>query len=155
LQRANGTDSLVKALKAELLKIGRVDSLEAKTLCAWLHTSAVLSLRVDQWERQQVEWNQTGKPFTQVELRAALVNSGGRLLWSAAGSNKGEGSYNDPNNAGVAGVTVSGLDTKPITAQVGAPPFPEVVLPLLTRWAEAFPVKRAPADSSAGGGGTK
>jgi len=146
-ERANGTDSLVKVVKAKLLKSDRVDSLEARRLCAWMHAGSVLSLRVDQWEREQVEWNQAGKPFTQVQVRAALVDSGGRLLWSAAGSNKGEGSYNDPSNPSVAGVTTSGLDTRPISAQAGAPSFPEVLLPLFTRWVEAFPAKSARPDS--------
>jgi len=51
-ERANGTDSLVKVLKAKLLKGDRVDSLEARILCAWVHAGSVLSLRVDQWERE-------------------------------------------------------------------------------------------------------
>ena len=109
----------------------------------------MLGLRVDQWEQQEVEWNQAGKPFTQVQLRASLVDSAGRLLWSAAGANKGEGSYNDPSNTGVAGVTVSGLDTKPITAQAGAPSYPEVVLPLFVRWVALFPAKPAPPEEAA------
>ena len=147
--RANGSDSLVKLFRGKLLKSDHLDSLDARALCGWAHTSAVMSLRVDQWERQQIEWNQAGKPFTQVQVRAALMDSAGRLLWSAAGSNKGEGSYNDPNNPSVAGVTTSGLDTKPISAQAGAPSYAEVVLPLFKRWADVFPPKRAAGDSSA------
>jgi len=49
----------------------------------------------------------------------------------------------------VGGVTVSGLDTKPITAQAGAPRFVEVVEPLFLRWSEHFPRPgAAKADSS-------
>jgi len=152
LLRAHGSsgDSLAKALQAQILKTERVDSLAAPGLCAWLRADAVLSLRVDQWEREQVEWNQTGKPYTQVQLRATLVDSLGRLLWSASGSNKGEGSDHSPD-AAVEGVTTSGLGSKPITAQAGAPSFPEVVLPLFTRWVELFPGKSVAADSARGG----
>ena len=145
--RSGGSDSLVKALRARILKTERVDSLAAPELCAWLRADAVLSLRVDQWERQQVEWNQTGKPYTQVQIRATLVDSLGRLLWSGSGSHKGEGSDHSPNSA-IGGVTQSGLDSKPITALAGAPSFPEVVLPLFTRWVELFPSMRAASDSA-------
>ena len=148
--RSGGNDSLVNVLRARILKAGRVDSLAAPELCAWLRSDAVLSLRVDQWERQQVEWNQSGKPFTQVQIRVALVDSLGRLLWSASGSHKGEGSDHSPN-AAIGGVKASGLDPSPITALAGAPTFPEVVLPLFTRWVEVFPGKAAPADSTGAG----
>lgn len=148
--RSGGNDSLVKLIDSRILKSDRVDSLAAPQVCGWLRSDAVLSLRVDQWERQQVEWNQTGKPFTQVQIRASLVDSLGRLVWSASGSNKGEGSDHSPN-AAVGGITASGLDYKPITAQAGAPSFPEVVLPLFTRWVELFPAMRAVTDSAAGG----
>lgn len=145
--RSAGSDSLVRVLEARVLKADRIDSLAAPQVCGWLRSDAVLSLRVDQWERQQVEWNQTGKPFTQVQIRASLVDSLGRLVWSASGSNKGEGSDHSPN-AAVGGVTASGLDSRPITAQAGAPSFPEVVLPLFTRWVELFPSMRAASDSA-------
>ncbi len=148
--RSGGNDSLVKAVQARILKADRIDSLTAPQICGWLRSDAVLSLRVDQWERQQVEWNQTGKPFTQVQIRASLVDSLGRLVWSASGSNKGEGSDHGPN-AAIGGVTASGLDSKPITALAGAPSFPEVVLPLFARWLELFPAKHAASDSAAGG----
>ena len=148
--RSGGGDSLVKVLQARVLKADRIDSLAAREVCGWLRSDAVLSLRVDQWERQQVEWNQTGKPFTQVQIRASLVDSLGRLVWSASGSNKGEGSDHSPN-AAIGGVTASGLDSKPITAQAGAPSFPEVVLPLFARWVDLFPAMRAASDSTAGG----
>ena len=148
--RSGGSDSLVRVLQARILKTERIDSLAAPQVCGWLRADAVLSLRVDQWERQQVEWNQTGKPYTQVQIRATLVDSLGRLLWSGSGSHKGEGSDHSPNSA-IGGVTQSGLDSKPITALAGAPSFPEVVLPLFTRWVELFPAKSVAPDSARGG----
>ena len=145
--RAGGGDSLVRVIKAALLKSERVDSLEAGRLCALLRVDAVMGLRADQWERTELDWNQSGKPYTQVLLRGALVDSSGTLLWSASGSQRGEGSYQDPSS-GVSGVSSSGLDTKPIKAQAGAPTYLETTLPLFVRWVAEFPA-RATADSSA------
>ena len=148
LLRARGGDSLVTALSGRMLQRGRVDSSDAIALCAWFHVGAVLGVRVDQWDRQQVEWNQSGRSYTQIAATASLVDSTGRLLWRLSGSQRGEGAYNDPN-APVAGVTSSGLDFKPITAQAGAPSYAEVALALFTRWALELP-SLAPADSAAG-----
>jgi hypothetical protein len=140
--RAGGRDSLLNLMRSSMLATGRVDSLLARDLCGMLRCDAVLSLRVDQWDRQELEWNQAGKPSTTVRITAALVDTLGRLAWSASGLERGEGSTNDPHG-NVSGVTSSGLDTKPIKAEAGAPTFHEVMLPLFTRWFEYFPVPAA------------
>jgi len=136
--RAGGSDSLLNRVRASLLSVPQVDSLLAQQLCGILRCDAVLSMRVDQWERQELEWNQTGRPSTTVRLTASLVDTLGRLVWSGAGSERGEGSANDPHG-NVSGVTSSGLETKPIKAEAGAPRFPEVLVPMFTRWYEFFP----------------
>src|SRR5262245_10703345 len=91
VRRAFAGDSMLTAVRTQLLKDARVDSLTAQKLCNALHTSAVLAVRADQWESVEMEWNQTGKPWTRVDLKAALVDSSGRLLWTASGSETAEG----------------------------------------------------------------
>jgi hypothetical protein len=142
LRRAFGGDSVLTAVRNGLLKNARVDSLTARALCAALHTSAVFAIRVDHWQQIEMEWNQTGKPSTTVELKAALVDSTGRLLWTAEGSNTGEGPMHNADS-GTLGVKSSGLGTEPVTGQGGAPAFQEVLAPLFTRWMASFPGRPA------------
>lgn len=131
-------DSTVKVVREQMLKNVRVDSLQAPLLCAKLRASAVLCVRVDQWEQRPILWNQSGRPMTSVQLRAALVDSSGALLWSASGSETGEGAYHDPSTNPV-GVSSTGLENTPITGQGGPPAFDLVLNPLLVRWAPQFP----------------
>lgn len=133
-------DSGLTALNAGILTTGRVDSLSAQRLCRSLRTGALMSVRVDQFEQTQVEWNQSGKPTTSVRLRAALVDSTGRLLWTASGGETGEGQYHEAD-AGMTGVSGSGLNTTPTTAQGGAPSFEDVTARLFTRWMRNFPTR--------------
>jgi hypothetical protein len=140
-------DSVVKLMRDEVLKDGRVDSLRASVLCARLRVDAVLSLRVDQWEQVHVLWNQSGKPTTSIGLRAALVDSSGRLLWSASGSETGEGPYHDPSLNPIS-VSGSSLENTPVTGQGGPPVFQEVLSRLLNRWVPQFP-RTAAADTLA------
>jgi hypothetical protein len=131
-------DSTVKVVREQMLKNVRVDSLQAPLLCAKLRTSAVLCVRVDQWEQRPILWNQSGRAMTTVQLKAALVDSSGTLLWSAAGSETGEGPYHDPN-ANPIGVSSTSLESTPITGQGGPPAFDLVLSPLLLRWTPQFP----------------
>ena len=146
--RGAGGDSAVAAVSNGILKTGRVDSLVAQRLCSTLRTGALISLRLDQFEQTQVEWNQSGKPTTTVRLRAALVDSTGRLLWSANGSETGEGQYHEADS-GTTGVSGSGLNTTPTTAQGGAPSFEDVTTRLLDRWMKRFPARQAAATTPA------
>ena len=131
-------DSTVKVVREQMLKNVRVDSLQAPLLCAKLRTSAVLCLRVDQWEQQPILWNQSGRPMTTVQLRAALVDSSGTLLWSASGSETGEGAYHDPSTVPI-GVSSTTLESTPITGQGGPPEFDDVLNRMLLRWTPQFP----------------
>jgi hypothetical protein len=131
-------DSALVALHAGILRNARADSLAVNGVCRVLRVSALLSTRVDLFEQIEVEWNQSGKPSTTLQVHAALVDSSGRLLWSAAGSETAEGQYHDPN-AATLGVKGSGLDQQPVTAATGAPSFDEVATRLFTRWGEHFP----------------
>jgi hypothetical protein len=137
-------DSGLAALQQEILTHGRVDSIAANRLCRSLRTEALMSIRLDQFEQMQVEWNQSGKPSTTVRLRAALVDSSGRLLWSASGSETGEGQYHEAD-ASMTGVKSSGLGTTPSTAQGGAPAYPDVIGRLLKRWAPRYPTRTTAA----------
>jgi len=155
LRSAFGGDSVLKAIRAGLLKDARVDSLSAQRLCGALRTSAVLTLRADIWERTQIEWNQTGKPWTRVAVKAALVDSSGRLLWTASGNETMEGPLHQADD-GTLGVKSSGLNLQAVTGGAGAPAFSEVLAKLFTRWVANFPGRRAPAaaPAPASGGGS-
>ena len=140
-----GGDSLLSAFNEKLLHAPRVDSLEAPELARRMMASALLTVRVDRCEKLEMEFNQAGKPSTTVALTAALVDSSGRLLWTASGSETSEGPYHDPST-GALGVNASGLNNKPITSQAGAPGYPETFAKLLARWVPHFPAKTpAPA----------
>lgn len=135
-------ESALAAIDNEVLKHGRVDSLRARALCRAVRTEAIMTTRLDLFEQVQVEWNQAGRPTTTVQVRAALVDSAGRLLWSASGSETGEGTYHDPS-AATMGVKSTGLGSTPITAQAGAPSFEEVTTRLFARWMPFFPARKA------------
>ena len=141
LRRAGG-DSLANSIQTSVLERERVDSLQAPTVCAAARTRAVLTVRVDQWEQRKLEFNQSGTPTTTIKLRAALVDSTGRLLWSASGSETMEGPYQDAS-ANTIGVKASGLNNVPLTNQGGAPTFQETLTKLLSRWSPEFPKKAA------------
>jgi hypothetical protein len=134
-------DSALTVIRRDIVAKGRVDSALAPRLCRALRVTALLTARVDLFEQLQVEWNQSGKPSTTIQVRSALVDSSGRLAWSAAGSETAEGPYHDPN-AATLGVKGSSLTTEPMTGQGGAPSFEEVSTRLFTRWAAHFPPYR-------------
>jgi hypothetical protein len=147
-----GGDSLLRAINDKLLKNPRVDSLDAAFLCRTLRTRALLTVRVDQLERRELELDQSGKPSTTAQLRAALVDSTGRLLWTVSSTETVEGAHQDAN-ANVIGVKASGLNTTSVGNTSAAPPYHEVLAKMCRRWTEAFPARPAPptADSSATG----
>jgi hypothetical protein len=134
LIRSSLGESALTALDRGILKSARIDSLSANRVCRALRTAALLSTRVDLFEQIQVESNQSGKPSTTLQLHAALVDSTGRLLWSAAGSETAEGQYHDPT-----GAKSSGLDAQSAAGEAGAPSFDEVATRLFARWAAHFP----------------
>jgi hypothetical protein len=147
LLQAQLGDSAVKALQQDVIDHGRCDSLTARRVAAALRTSALLSVRVDRWDRMDIQWNQAGRPSTTVQITAALVDSTGRLLWSGAGSETAEGPYHDPS-ANPIGVSGSDLENKPVTGQGGPPAYAEVLTRLFARWAPQFPQATAAADTT-------
>jgi hypothetical protein len=147
LLRAGG-DSILKAINDKLLKDPRVDSLDAPRLARILRTRALLSVRVDQLERRELEADQSGRPTTTVQLRGALVDSTGRLLWTVFSNETLEGSAQDPN-ANVIGVKASGLNTTAVGGTSAAPAYAEVLSKVCQRWADDFPRRAAPDTSRA------
>jgi hypothetical protein len=139
LLRAGG-DSLLNATRDQILNRDRVDSLAAPLLSRTARARALLAVRVDRMERVQLEYNQSGKPTTTVQLHASLVDSTGRLLWTAHGSETMEGPYQDPAN-GSLGVQAGGLNNQMVTGRLGAPSYPEVLTRLLARWTPQFPAR--------------
>lgn len=155
LMRAPDGDSLIKAVQARLIERAPLDSMGAREICRRLRVSAVLGLRIDRWEKLEMEFNQAGKPSTSVGMTASLVDSTGRALWSATGTEFAEGPYHDPT-AAVVGVKASGLNNMPMTNQAGAPPFQEVATALLMRWSSHFPAPpNAPASVPVDSGGAQ
>lgn len=131
-------DSVLKVVTDELLAKGQLDSLRAPLVCTRLRTDALLCVRIEQWEQQQILWNQAGKPNTTIRLRAALVDSTGVLLWSAASSETGEGPYNDPATNPM-GMKATALEPTPVSGQLGPPEFDAVLERILARWEPRFP----------------
>ena len=142
----NGGDSLAKAINDKLLKDPRLDSLDAPRLSRMLRARALLTVRVDEMERRELELDQSGRPSTSIQLRAALVDSTGRLLWTLASSETVEGAQQEAG-ANVIGVKSSGLNTTPVGNTVPAPTYQEVLAKMCLRWPDYFP-KRAAPDSS-------
>ena len=134
-----GADSVWKAQRSALLKTGRADSLAAPILCSALRTRAILCFRVDELEKHDLQWDETGKPSTSVEVHAALVDSTGRVLWRASGSEISEGALQDASTNNLSGVNASGLTNQPVTGTGRAPEPSEVFGKLFRRWADRFP----------------
>jgi hypothetical protein len=148
LSRAGG-DSLTKALRDKLLKNPRLDSLDAPYVSRALHARGVLTVRVDEMERRELEPGQSGRPTTTVQLHAALVDSTGRLLWTASSNETLEGEQQDAD-ANVIGVKASGLNTEGVGNTTKAPAYQEVLLKICQRWVEPFPKPPAPDSSGTG-----
>ena len=139
-----GGDSLFKAFTQVLLRTGRLDSLDAPRFSRATRARALFTVRVDRFERMELPFDQSGKPTTTVQLTAALVDSTGRLLWTAGGSETAEGPYQDAG-ASTLGVRASGLNNTPMTNQGGAPSYAETLNRLLARWLPKFPAGPASA----------
>lgn len=143
LMRAGG-DSLQKVLRDKLLADPRVDSLDAPFLARTLRVRALLSVRADQMERLQLEPNQSGRPSTTVHLRGALVDSTGRLLWTASSIETAEGQRQEAGG-NIIGVKASGLNNTAVGLTTSAPAFDEVLARVAQRWLVAFPQRPRPA----------
>ena len=146
----SGRDSLANALQHKLLMNPRLDSLDAPLVSRALRARAILTVRVDRMERNQIDAGQTGRPSTTVELRAALVDSTGRLLWTAYSNETVEGAQQEAES-NVIGVKASGLNNEGIGNTTSAPPLTEVVLKICQRWLDPFPKPPAPDTSGTGG----
>ena len=144
-----GGDSLLKVINDQIVRDVRLDSLQAPVISRTTHTRALLCVRVDQFEKRELDFNESGTPVTSVRVHAALVDSTGRLLWTAEGAENAEGPYQDANQAAI-GVRESGLHNMPITGQGAAPDYLETLNKLLSRLAAQLP--SPPAEASAAPG---
>lgn len=142
----SGGDSLSKPIVDKLLKDPRIDSLDAPRLSRLFRARALLTVRVDEMERRELEADQSGRPSTSIQLHAALVDSTGRLLWTMDSNETMEGPPQDAN-ANIIGMKVSGLNNTPVGNISAAPAYPEVLSKMCARWTDVFP-KRAAPDSS-------
>ena len=139
--------TLLAAARGAVLQKARLDSTIARRMCVLLRVQAVLGVRLDEWESQAIEPSQSGKPWSRAYVRSALMDSTGRLLWSAEGSETVEGLEHDATT-NATGIESSSPRNEFATGE-GAPPKPqEVFQRIVTRWAAAFPVRPAAPDSA-------
>ncbi len=141
--RSSGGDSLLRAVRNQIVERGRVDSLAAPRLCALLRVQALLAVRIETWEQVAMEWDQSGKPTTSAALRAALVDSLGRLAWTAQGREVAEGPYHEARPPAL-GMSSSGLGTQPVGNETRPPGFDTVLAPMFARWVAAYPPRSVP-----------
>lgn len=145
LRTATGNDSLLNVVRDELLKTAQFDSLTAIVLCERLRSDAVLGLRVDRMEQVKLDPTMSGKPSTTVQVKAALMDRQGRLLWTISGSEVGEGPYQSPSSNPFS-TPGGGVNLNPTSSGVGPPSYEEVLEKLFGRWGERFPKARETAE---------
>lgn len=143
LQMGGNADSLNAAVREDILEDARLDSLTAIRVCAQLRVDALLTVRVDRWEKREIEANESGKPSTTVQMKAALIDKTGTLLWTGDASHTAEGLYRQSRANDVYDVTGVGQN-KSVTGAGGAPSYAEVLELLLEPWARSFPRKATP-----------
>ena len=131
---AKGGDSLFKAIQQALLKQGRLDSLQAPLVSSAARARAILSVRIDRYDKVEIGPMESGTPSMTVQLHAALVDSTGALLWSASGSETADGPYREPVQ-GSHGLEGAGA----LAPDQGLPTYRELLLRMLTRWGARFP----------------
>lgn len=136
--------AMLKQSREGILKTGHVDSLQAPGLCARLRVQAVMCVRVEQWEQHAIGHDESGKPWTRVQLRAEMVDSLGHVLWTASGGETTEGEYVEERREATGSAETS---PKPqfSTGEGAAPPWSEPLTRIVTRWAAAFPKRPTPA----------
>jgi hypothetical protein len=139
-----GTDSLLNLAKKSMLDAAQVDSVLAIEICNKLHVDALLEMRIDQWEKRELEYDQSGKSSTSIQIKAALMDSTGALLWTASGGQSADGPYHDAN-AGAIGLSGGSLTRSVLTGQGGAPEYLDVLNLILARWTPQFPSRTQPA----------
>jgi hypothetical protein len=140
--RRVANDSIVPALKPTVLKNARVDSASTPAICALLRVNGLITVRVDRAEQINIQSDQSGKPSTTVYVHAALVDSLGRLIWTASGENTLEGPYLQAAPTGT-NVLSTQLGNTPTQAKTNAPDWPEALDPLFLRWRPSFPSRSA------------
>jgi hypothetical protein len=122
----------------------RVDSLTARDVARQLQVQSVLCIRIDRWERLEVWAPRRTRAF--VAMRAALVDSGGAVLWTVSGENSAPTSLRfqtelaeneSPSWFKDWGVPLATADRR------RAPDFDKAVSELLARWVKRFPVRRS------------
>jgi hypothetical protein len=106
LQGPSAADTLLPRTRREILEGSRIDSLSAPQLCGFLRSDAVLSVRIDQYEKVEYEKDpkaplrqgptRLDSPIITVDLKAAMVDSTGTLLWSASTSRTERNVNRDP-----------------------------------------------------------
>lgn len=153
LRRAGG-DSLLKAVREAILSRDRIDSLMVPGLCRLLRVNGLITVRVDRAEQVSIQSDQTGRPSTTVQVRAVLVDSLGKLVWSASGSEFAEGPELQADVGGVVGGGSVNLTPTATQVRNNAPEWLLVLQPMIRRWVPTFPHRAAmaggvPADSTA------
>ena len=139
LRGVAGNDSILLANKEDVLAHERIDSLRAPGLCRMLRVNGLLTIRLDRAEQLSIQSDQQGRPTTTVQVHAALVDSTGRLVWSASGAQVTEGPELQASTAGAGGGGFNGLGPTAVTERNNAPEWSTAFQPMFLRWAPTFP----------------
>ncbi len=131
------------SIARQVWKSAQVDSLIAGDVARQLGVQSVLCLRVDRWERLET-W-ETRRMRASVGLRAALVDSGGAVLWTISGESSSPTSTKF--QADLAEYAHgSALQEWGVPVHTGemrrAPDFDKAIAEVLERWTKEFPLSR-------------
>jgi hypothetical protein len=120
-----------------------VDSLTAGDVARQLQVQSVLCIRIDRWERLEA-WDARHMRAI-VNMRSALVDSGGAVLWTASGENSASTSLRFQAELAEVkaptwfkdwGIPLASAEMRK------APDFDKAVSELLEHWVKRFPVRR-------------
>lgn len=90
-------DSALLALSAQVFARGSVDAAIAPRLCRAMRVQALLTVRVDRWER--VAESNPYLTTAYVELVATLLDSTGDVVWRVSGEERETARYGVPTSA--------------------------------------------------------
>jgi hypothetical protein len=153
LRHTPSGDSLLKAIRAQVLESAHVDSAATAGICARLRVNGLITLRVDRSEQRSIQSNESGNPTTTVQVHAMLVDSLGNVMWKATGTEVEQGPYIAVTNTNPTGASGQ-LGSVSLSEKINAPDWPLAFEPLFQRWVPTFPARPvappAAADSTAG-----
>jgi hypothetical protein len=142
LRNARHPYSQLDSLSRQVWREGKIDSEAAGGIARQLGVGSVMCVRLNQWEHLE-SWDPHHMRAS-IFVQAAVVDSGGKVLWSVRGGNSA-GTSLSQQAALAQTATRSILDWCAIGStanRYGAPDFDGALRGLLDRWAKLFPSPR-------------